>query len=59
VLSALVLAQIGFGSLTLLMLAPIVLQLGHLLFADAIWISYVLFAAGFLSSDGVPVKENI
>ncbi|MEP6788248.1 MAG: COX15/CtaA family protein [Acidobacteriota bacterium] len=51
VLSVLVLTQIGFGSLTLLMLAPIILQLGHLLFADAIWISYVLFAAGFLSSE--------
>jgi len=34
------------------MLAPIIMQLGHLLFADAIWISYVLFAAGFLSSEG-------
>lgn len=57
VLSVLVLAQIGFGSLTLLMLAPIILQLGHLLFADAIWISYVLFAAGFLSSEK-PVVED-
>ena len=58
VLSILVLAQIGFGSLTLLMLAPIVLQLGHLLFADAIWISYVLFAAGFLSSDTPAAADN-
>jgi len=58
VLSVLVLAQIGFGSLTLLMLAPIVLQLGHLLFADAIWISYVLFAAGFLSSDTPAAADN-
>jgi len=58
VLSVLVLAQIGFGSLTLLMLAPILLQLGHLLFADAIWISYVLFAAGFLSSDTPAAADN-
>ncbi len=49
VLSLLVLAQIAFGSATLLMLAPIVMQLGHLLLADAIWISYVLSAASFLS----------
>jgi heme a synthase len=49
VLSLLVLIQIGFGSLTLFMLAPILLQLGHLLLADAIWISYVLLAADFLS----------
>ena len=51
ILSLLVLAQIAFGSATLLMLAPIVMQLGHLLLADLIWISYVLFSAGFLSSE--------
>lgn len=49
-LSIIVLAQIAFGTATLLTLAPIVMQVGHLLFADAIWISYVLFAAEFLSS---------
>lgn len=49
VLSVLVLAQIAFGAATLLMLGPIVMQLGHLLLADAIWISYVLTAANFLS----------
>lgn len=49
VLSLLVLGQIAFGSLTLFMLAPIVMQLGHLFLADAIWISYVLFAANVLS----------
>lgn len=54
ILSVLVLVQIAFGSLTLFMLAPIVMQLGHLLLALAIWISYLLFAAGFLASDGVP-----
>lgn len=50
ILSILVLAQMAFGSVTLLMLAPIVMQLGHLLLADLTWISYVLFSAGFLSS---------
>lgn len=50
VLSLLVLAQIIFGSATLLMLAPIILQLGHLLLADLIWISYVMFSANVLSS---------
>ncbi len=49
ILSLLVLAQIAFGSVTLLMLAPIVMQLGHLFIVDAIWISYILFAANFLS----------
>jgi heme a synthase len=48
-LSLLVLIQIAFGSVTLYMLAPIVMQIGHLLLADLIWISYVLLAANFLS----------
>jgi heme A synthase len=47
--SLLVLGQIAFGSATLLMLAPIVMQLGHLLLADLIWISYVMTAANFLA----------
>ncbi|MCA1589895.1 MAG: COX15/CtaA family protein, partial [Acidobacteria bacterium] len=50
ILSLLILAQIGFGAATLLTLAPIVMQLGHLLIADAIWISYVLFAVNFAYS---------
>lgn len=59
ILSVLILAQIAFGTATLLTLAPIVMQLGHLLFADAIWISYVLFSASFLSSQGVDDKNGI
>ena len=56
VLSLLVLLQLAFGTATLLMLAPIIMQLGHLLIADAIWISYVLFAAAFLSSENSESK---
>ncbi|MEQ1605329.1 MAG: COX15/CtaA family protein [Pyrinomonadaceae bacterium] len=56
ILSILILAQIAFGSATLLTLAPIVMQLGHLLFADLIWMSFVMFAASFLSSG--PVEES-
>ncbi|MBK7394254.1 MAG: COX15/CtaA family protein [Chloracidobacterium sp.] len=48
-LALLVLTQLVFGAATLLMLAPIVMQLGHLFLADAIWVCYVLFAAAFLS----------
>lgn len=51
ILSILILAQIAFGAATLLTLAPILMQLGHLLLADAVWISYVLFSAGFLSAE--------
>jgi len=53
VLALIVLAQIVFGSFTLLMLAPIIMQLGHLLLADLIWISYVLMCANFLSASVV------
>ena len=44
-LTGLVAAQIAFGALTLLMLAPILMQLGHLLLADAVWIAFVFMSA--------------
>lgn len=50
-LSVIVLLQIAFGAATLFMLAPIVMQLGHLLLADAVWISMILLTASFVSSD--------
>ncbi|HSI89116.1 MAG TPA: COX15/CtaA family protein, partial [Pyrinomonadaceae bacterium] len=43
--SGLVIAQVAFGAATLLMLAPIVMQLGHLLLADLVWIAFVLMWA--------------
>ena len=51
ILSILVLCQIAFGAATLLTLAPIVMQIGHLLLADAIWISFVMMSANFLSAE--------
>lgn len=51
-------AQLAFGSLTLLMLAPIVMQLGHLLLADAVWIVFVLMAANVLAEESVSKKES-
>ncbi len=51
VLALLVLAQIAFGSATLLSLGPILMQIGHLFLTDMIWISYVLLSAGFLASE--------
>ena len=50
ILSILILCQLAFGSMTLFMMAPIVMQLGHLFLADAIWISLILFSAAFLSA---------
>ena len=51
VLSILILVQIGFGALTLLTLAPILMQIGHLFLADAVWISFVLLTASFLAEE--------
>lgn len=47
----LVAVQLAFGSLTLLTLAPIVMQLGHLLMADAIWIVFILMSANILAEE--------
>lgn len=47
----LVMVQIAFGAATLLLLGPIVMQLGHLLLADLLWIGFVLMFANHLSAD--------
>jgi len=49
ILSILVLIQFASGAVTLLLLAPVVMQLVHLFLADAVWIAFVLMAASFLS----------
>jgi heme a synthase len=49
-LALLLIVQVIFGSLTLVMLAPIVMQVGHLLLADLIWICFVLMWASFLAN---------
>lgn len=50
-LTLLLFVQILFGGLTLVTLAPIVMQIGHLLLADAIWITFVLMFASFLAEE--------
>ncbi|MDM7922594.1 MAG: COX15/CtaA family protein [Pyrinomonadaceae bacterium] len=50
ILSILVIIQVFFGGATLLMLAPIVMQLGHLLLADLVWISFVLMGASVFAA---------
>ena len=51
VLSVLVLVQFASGAITLLTLAPIVMQIVHLFLADTVWISFVLMSAGILAED--------
>jgi heme A synthase len=57
-LTILILIQIAFGALTLLTLAPILMQLGHLLLADAIWIVFVLLSASFLAEENKKTEFN-
>ncbi len=48
-LAVAIICQVIFGAATLLTLGPIIMQLGHLLFADVVWILYVLLAASYFS----------
>lgn len=50
-LTALVVCQIALGTLNLLLLAPIWLQLLHLIFADATWIALVIVCIEALRGD--------
>ena len=49
--------QIAAGFLNVLLLAPVWMQLVHLLIADAVWISYVLFAAALLGSPSAATRS--
>jgi heme A synthase len=49
VLSVLVLIQFASGAVTLLLHAPILMQLAHLFLADAVWTSFVFLCAEFLA----------
>lgn len=57
-ISILVFVQLAFGAATLLMLAPIVMQLGHLLLADLIWLSFVLLSITFLCKSRESVSNR-
>ncbi len=54
--SLLVIGQVIFGGATLLTLGPIVMQLGHLLLADLVWIAFVILVANYLKIDGREFK---
>jgi len=56
ILSGLVLIQFASGAITLLTLAPIVMQLVHLFLADAVWIAFVISAASFLAHSDRHIK---
>jgi len=64
VVAALYVTQVGLGFVNLALLAPVWMQLVHLLMADLVWISLVLFAASALAqreavaSPGRPLLEE-
>ena len=57
VLTILVLIQFAVGALTLVTLAPIVMQIIHLVLADAVWISFVLLSASVLAEENFAVDH--
>jgi heme A synthase len=57
-LTALVMLQLAVGVLNLLLLAPTALQLAHLLVADLLWISAVVFAADGRAPPALPTSTS-
>ena len=51
VLTIIVLVQFAAGILTFLLLAPVVMQLVHLLLADLLWISFILLSVSVLGRE--------
>jgi heme A synthase len=45
------------GVVNVLLLAPVWMQLAHLLLADLLWIGYVLFSASVLAARGEEVVD--
>ena len=59
ILSALAMLQLAFGAFTLLTLGPIVMQLGHLLLADAVWIAFVLLALNLFCTETAAAQPAV
>jgi heme A synthase len=51
--------QVGLGFLNVALLAPVWLQIIHLLFADLVWIGLVLLAAAGLGQEGVAFTTSV
>jgi heme A synthase len=58
IIAILALIQLGAGALNVILLAPVWLQLLHLLLADLVWVTFILLAASALAplaADDVPL----
>lgn len=58
VLTILITVQLGAGFLNVLLLAPVWMQIVHLLLADLVWIALVLLAAINFAVQGEPVSNR-
>lgn len=56
--AALVLVQVAGGFVNVLLLAPVWMQLVHLLLADLLWIAFVLLGASALASPTSPAQSR-
>jgi cytochrome c oxidase assembly protein subunit 15 len=54
----LALVQLAVGAANVGLLAPIWMQLVHLLLADALWIAFVMFAAATLAAERTPLRRR-
>jgi heme a synthase len=57
--AGLAIAQLAVGFVNVLLLAPVWMQMVHLLLADALWVVYVLLAASALSVERRPVGADV
>lgn len=51
--------QLAVGSLNVVLLAPILIQILHLLMADAVWVTLVLLTASALAEQPAPVSAPV
>jgi cytochrome c oxidase assembly protein subunit 15 len=58
VVAALVAGEIAIGVVNVLLLAPVFLQIVHLLVADVLWLALVLLAAATLARGGARVRRD-
>ncbi|HSM57361.1 MAG TPA: COX15/CtaA family protein [Candidatus Sulfomarinibacteraceae bacterium] len=54
----LLVAQLAAGAINLILLAPVFMQLLHLLLADAVWLALVFLSASALETSPEPVAER-
>ena len=57
-LLTLIILQLGLGLVNVILLAPVWMQIIHLLAADLIWITYVLYMAVSLSTQTLQVRSS-